>query len=305
MNSKKSLVISRLPDAGLGNKLFTWGHGVVFAKKNGLKHYAVGWTKIKIGPILRKETSFRLYRNYFKSSGLVSKIKFAFLNKIKIVVIKSYLDCQTTEKVSVNCLYIFNEIPHWSDYFKGLRENREIVVEAFFKSLSPKIYNEYLSKKEPVIGVHIRMGDFKKISATQDFSKVGHARTPMQYFIDVITQLRSASSTNLPVTIFSDGNANELSEVLSLPNVCLAEDDLDILQMLHLSKSKIIVLSAGSTFGQWAAFLSNAAIINHYQHFHSYIRHQKNNDLLFEGIVNLGAELDTQLVKYIKNIKYD
>jgi len=33
MNSKESIVISKLPDAGLGNKLFTWGHGVVFAKK--------------------------------------------------------------------------------------------------------------------------------------------------------------------------------------------------------------------------------------------------------------------------------
>lgn len=37
LNSKESLVISKLPDAGLCNKLFTWGHGLVFAHKNGLE----------------------------------------------------------------------------------------------------------------------------------------------------------------------------------------------------------------------------------------------------------------------------
>jgi hypothetical protein len=298
----KSLVISKLPNAGLGNKLFTWGHGVIFAKKNELRHYSIGWTKIKIGPILRRETSLRFYRNYFKSSVLVSKIKFIFFKKSREVILKSYLDCQKTENVDVDSLYIFNEVPHWSDYFKGLRENQEFVVDVFFKSLSPKIYDEYLKKKEPVIGVHIRMGDFKKVAATQDFSKVGHARTPMQYFIDVISQLRTASEITLPVTIFSDGNANELSEVLSLPNVYLAEDDLDILQMLHLSKSKIIVLSAGSTFGQWAAFLSNAAIINHYQHFHSYIRPSTTNVHSFEGVIDINKPLPNELTSYCKNL---
>lgn len=303
MNSKESIVISKLPDAGIGNKLFTWGHGVVFAKKNGLKHYSVGWTKIKIGPILRRETSLRFYRNYFKTSVLVSKIKFMFIKKSKKVVIKSYLDCQKTEKIHDNNIYIFNEVPHWNDYFKELRENQELVVDAFFKSLSPNIYYEYLNKKEPVIGVHIRMGDFRKITETQDFSKVGQSRTPMQYFINIISELRTASEINLPVTIFSDGNVSELKEVLSLSNVDLAEDDFDILQMLHLSKSKIIILSAGSTFGQWAAFLSNAAIINHYQHFHSYIRPADVNDKTFEGIIDFDSPIDARLLKYLKQIQ--
>jgi len=224
------------------------------------------------------------------------------IKKSKKVVIKSYLDCQTIEKIQDNNLYIFNEVPHWNDFFKGLRENQELVEDAFFKSLNPKVYDEYLKKKEPVIGVHIRMGDFKKLLANQDFSTVGSSRTPIQYFIDVITQLRTASEINLPVTIFSDGNASELKEVLSLPDVYLAEDDLDILQMLHLSKSKIIVLSAGSTFGQWAAFLSNAAIINHYQHFHSYIRPASVNEKTFEGVINTNTLLDSNLVKYLKSL---
>ena len=144
--------------------------------------------------------------------------------------------------------------------------------------------------------------EVRKLTATEDFSKVGQARTPMQYFIDVINIIREVSETNLPVTVFSDGSESELKEVLQLPNVKLAEDDLDILQMLHLSKSKIIVLSAGSTFGQWAGFLSNAAIINHYQHFHSYIRPKSVNEKTFEGVIDFNTPIDASLLKYLKKL---
>ena len=302
MIKNKSIVVSQLPDAGLGNKLFTWAHGIVFAKKNNLQHYSIGLTRLKIGPILRKETSLRFYRNYFKSATLITKIKLLFLKRLKRTAMKSYSDCNTFDD-KTNELFIFNEIPHWSDYFKGIRENRDVVVKTFFESLNSNIYKKYSNKITPIIGVHFRMGDFKKISAVQDFSKVGHARTPIQYFIDVINELRIAADANLPVTIFSDGNSNELSKVLSLSNVHLAEDDLDILHMLHLSKSKVIVLSAGSTFGHWSAFLSNAAIIHHYQHYHSNIRDNRFNEKYFEGVIHPQKELHNELITYLKKIK--
>jgi hypothetical protein len=299
----ESIVVSRLPDAGLGNKLFTWAHGTIFANTNNLRHFSNGVTKIKIGPIIRRENSLRFYANYFKYSKLISKFKLIFLLRNKTIIKVNYSDCSKSCKVIENSIYIFNEIPNWSDYFNVIRENREIVIKNFFNTLNLKIYRKYLDKTPPVIGVHIRMGDFKKIDTSQDFSLVGHTRTPTNYFIDIINKIRVGAEANLSVTVFSDGDKSELSEILSLRNVYLAEKDLDILQMLHLSKSKIIILSAGSTFGQWAAFFSDAAIINHYQHFNGYIRPKNINKRSFEGIINLNDPLDSSLLNYIKTIK--
>jgi len=283
MNFKKSIVISKLPDAGLGNKLFTWGHGVVFAHKNGLEHYSIGWTKINIGPILRRETSFRFYRNYFKSTNLLSKIMFLFLKLTKNSVKQSYSNCQKIEIKHDNNIFIFYEVPHWNEFFKGLRENQELIVNTFFKSLRPNIHNDYLNKKNPIIGVHIRMGDFRKLSSTEDFSKVGQTRTPMQYFIDVINNIRKISGKELPVSIFSDGRIDELSDILSLKNVDLVQGNKDIIDLILLSKSKIIVTSAGSTFSYWAGFLSKAALIRHPDHIHEIIRDEDFNSTYYEG----------------------
>ncbi|MFY7965480.1 MAG: alpha-1,2-fucosyltransferase [Chitinophagaceae bacterium] len=304
-NTQNSIVISKLPDAGLGNKLFTWSHGLIFAKKNNLNHFSVGWTKVKIGPILRRETSLRLYRDYFKRVTTISQLKLLFLKRTKIIIPILYKDCTRHQQIQKNAMYTFNQVPHYSDYFLGIRENREMVVKSFFNSLHKKIYQKYLVKPAPTIGIHIRMGDFRKVAAEIDFSKIGQARTPLNYFIDTIRKIREVADTNLPVTIFTDGREAELKEVLELENVQLAEDDLDILQMLHLSKSQILILSAGSTFGQWAAYLSNGAIINHFQHFHSYIRPKEANLQSYEGVIKDNSQLELQFINYIKNLKND
>lgn len=127
------------------------------------------------------------------------------------------------------------------------------------------------------------MGDFRKITATEDFSKVGQARTPIQYFIDVINNIRKISGKELPVSIFSDGRVEELSDILSLKNVELVEGNKDIVDLILLSKSKIIVASAESTFSYWAGFLSNAALIMHPDHIYETIRDDNFNATYYEG----------------------
>jgi hypothetical protein len=88
-----------------------------------------------------------------------------------------------------------------------------------------------------------------------------------------------------PVTIFSDGTDAELVELLALPHVTRAADDLDIVHLALMSKSRVLVMSAGSTFSIWAGFLSEAALIDHYQHRHAPIRDAATNERTFEGIL--------------------
>jgi hypothetical protein len=297
MKSTKSIVVASMPRAGLGNKLFCLAHSFIFGEVNGLKVYYKGLNNLKIFTFLKKLKIERNYKNILDKKYQIDR--FSFLKKQK----KHFVDyrvCVDVVNVTDNTTYVFNQIPEWNDYFLNIRENRKLVIEKIENCLSISILKELDKKEEPTIGVHIRMGDFRKLKDTEKFSKVGAVRTPFEYFKNLINKIRQENSATLDVTIFSDGNANELSEILNMPNVKLAEKDTDVMQMLHLSKSKIIILSAGSTYGQWAAFLSSAAIINHYQHFHFYIRDEETNKSFFEGVCKPKEDFPKLLKKNIQ-----
>ena len=60
-----SIVICKLPKAGLGNQLFPLMHAFLFGKLNGLPVVVTGYHQLKIGPYLRREKSKRRYNDYF------------------------------------------------------------------------------------------------------------------------------------------------------------------------------------------------------------------------------------------------
>lgn len=271
---------SELPSAGLGNKLFSWASGYIFSKVNNCSHYITGMTNIHIGPILRRESSKRFYRGYFKNERFFLPFRYWLYRKI-------YLrQDESGKKVKESACYVFNEIPHWSDSFNTIRTFRDTIINGFWESLTPVIKEKIESYCAPIFSVHIRMGDFRPLKSDEDFAKVGAVRTPCEYFIDIIYKIRTYAGSSLPVTVFSDGKDSDLEPILSLPNVYRAKEDLDIVHLALMSKSKIIVMSASSTFGFWAGFLSNAILINHYQHLHMPIRPFEINKKLYEGGVS-------------------
>jgi hypothetical protein len=296
---RETLVLAKMPSAGLGNKLFCFAHAIIFAEKNKLNFYFTGLSKIHLGPYLRREKSKRYYKHLFKKNYKLNILQLIFKKQIVI----DYDLCETQKYIFFkNTIYVFEQVPPWQDFFKHIRENRALVLTRFFEAIHPDILSKLSQKKPPVIGVHIRMGDFRKLNPEEDFEKVGAVRTPLEYFIKLINKIREIGKANFEVQIFTDGKPEDIADIMNLPNIYLAEDDLDFLQMLHLSKSKIIILSAGSTFGQWAAYFSNAAIINHYQHFHSFIRDCDTNKKYFEGIC-MPEKLPELLINNIMQIK--
>ncbi len=159
--------------------------------------------------------------------------------------------------------YLFNKIPHWDDYFDGLLPYRDYLKTELFNLMKPCIRKKIMSLQPPEVGIHIRMGDFKKIENESEFKNVGATRTPLSYFTYVIQQLKIKLGPETHFIVFSDGHKQELIEILSIPNVALAPSNSDIVDLWSLSMSKVIVTSAGSTFSYWAAFLSDAVIIYH------------------------------------------
>lgn len=304
-----SFVFAKLPKAGLGNKLLVWAKAYAYAKTNNRELVVIGWLHFSFSNLKLWNKNKRFYSGYFIQENnfkyLLYYIFISVFNKKRI--------CYEFENINnVNCkIQVFSKVPHWSDYFKGIRENHKLISDAFFKMLKPEILNEYKKIESPAIAIHIRMGDFRKLKEGEDFRKVGGVRTPLSYFINLINNLRVKTVFDLPVTIFSDGTEYELSEILNMPNVKKANNKKDILDMLQMSKADIIISSAGSTFSFWSAYFSRAIVFIHPDHFHSYIRPEFINSKIFEGPtpldwnncpVLLEKNLQSLKIKYSKNI---
>jgi hypothetical protein len=293
------IVICKLPKAGLGNQLFPLMRAYTFAHLNKLPVFVTNYHQVKLGPWLRREKNKRNYRGFFTFQK--NRIAAQF-DKWKIKrYTKNNLEIEPGIKqveAGALCSYFFSAIPHYTNRFEGLNENRNLVIGLFWKIISPAVKERIEQLPVPCIGVHIRMGDFRKLKSGEEFGEVGTVRTPESYFIDIIKSIRKIHGTDLPVSVFTDGLKTELKQLFLLNNVAMIEGSNDLEDMILLGKSKIIVTSAGSTFSYWAAFISEAAIISHPAYANIRIRPHGNE--LYEGTFE---ENNEQLTGLIRNIK--
>lgn len=294
MKKNVPVVYAKLPNAGLGNMLFVWARALVFAHINNAKFVYSGWKKLRLKTIFKTRKLGRFY-SFFEKGNQISNISYWFL---KVTRKKKLIEPSFLNNTEFN-LATFNKIPHWDDYFKDIKEyNKLISIE--LRKIIKNDYLTYLNNVDkPLIGVHIRMGDFKRLLPNQDFKETGGVRTPLFYFNNIINQIRLITGKNTPVTIFSDGNKTELIEIFNLGNINFAQTPNEITDLMLLSHSKIIITSAGSTFGYWAGFLSNAILIMHPDHIHASIRSNKINDLFYEGAFDTNNKKLVQLINEI------
>jgi len=277
---RKSLVVAKLPNAGLGNKMFVWAKALIYAKQKNCPFLTYGFSSVHIGPLLRKQKVKRFYLEQFKFSlNLLVLFQYLFKNLFSTRYHEPSFPAINDSK---DGLFVFSKVPHWSDYFSTIRDHRNLIKKEFPNLLSQRVYNKIKEIPAPVIACHIRCGDFRILQKNENFKDVGGVRTPLDYFVKTISTLRSIAGETLPVTIFSDGYEDELNEVFALEKVGLFSPQEDVVDMLVMSKAEYIITSAGSTFSEWAGFLSNAVLILHPDHIHTKIRMEED---LFEGAI--------------------
>lgn len=269
-NSIRSIAFVKFPKAGLGNMLLTWARAYVFSKLNHIELITSSWATIHAGAWLRMENKKRFYAGYFRKVPILKKtnayFKYLFFKKIYEPPVTQVKD------PGYKCIYIFNKIFTDYDFFKDLRPYKAIIRQGIVDMLRPGLKRVYHNSKPPVIGIHIRRGDFK----------IGSTITPESFFIDVIQSLRKEKQEVLPVTVFTDAAKSELKELLKLDSIFFPPAQPDILDILLLAKSEIIVLSIGSTFSYWAAFLSEGLVIRHESEWH--VPFKQNEDQNVEWI---------------------
>lgn len=250
----KSFVYIDLPRAGLGNKLTVWARGMVFAKINNLPVYCSKWWHFSVGPLLRGELRSRWYFGYFKHKYVWGWIKYN--------ISKPFFDIVSEPPITINeqvkpTIYVFkNHIYEGvtnSDLYRDLKQHRDYLKSNLKGIFSQKIMDELKTIEPGTIGLHVRRGDFHNMSwgVTSD-----------DYFKSVVNGLREISSKELTAKIYSDAHQEELEELLSLKDVQLSSGKSDIVDLIELSKSEVIVYSKGSSFSNWAGFLSEAHLIH-------------------------------------------
>jgi hypothetical protein len=283
----KQKVYASFPDTGLGNKLLIWAKAFVFAQKHRLEFFCAPWWGIHVGSWIRNEKQKRLYLGYFKEDSWMKRIRLLFFQRRAQVI-----DEPATLVDTAVVLYRFKTVVTSADYFECIKPYRQEVKEALYGMLQPALRQELESMVAPVIGVHIRRGDFK----------FGSTLTPLSFFIDSIRAIRHAHGRELPVTVFTDAYADELSELLALPAVSISAAKADIVDILLLSRSKICVLSISSTFSFWGGFLSEGIVLLHPDEWHPTLRPGNVNALHYEGRFNPAIEMEPALLQQIKEI---
>jgi hypothetical protein len=180
-------------------------------------------------------------------------------------------------------LYIYRTVPHWNNFFGDIIDYQDFVKTKLFNELNENIVKQIPTIAHPEIGIHVRLGDLRKLLPHEDFAKVGGVRTPIHWYCNVLNQIRDTVGYAVPATVFSDGDDDECIELLKLPNVQRAEANTAISDIITLSKSKILITSAGSTFSGWAAYLGQCPTIWHPDHFHAGLFPDSIKSAIFEG----------------------
>ncbi len=104
------------------------------------------------------------------------------------------------------------------------------------------------------------------------------------------------------MTIFSDGLDYELKEILELDQTNRFHNQNDLVDVITLSKSKILMTTKESSYSYWAAFLSDGAVLHHPETWVTQCRDQKTNEIVFDGLINTSEALPDLLLETIKTI---
>ena len=253
------LCYAKLPRTGLGNMLLVWARAAVFAELNQMPLLTSGFAALRLGPFLRFEREKRIYVTDFLPPSPVQFSRAELLLRLGRVVREAPIERIPVSEMHPFSLYLYHAPP---DFFLSFAEHRDFVRERLLAMLTPERRRELSQAEAPVIGVHVRRGDFGKISPDHDLAR-SLGPTPLSHFIRIIRLVREFVQKDLEVTVFSDGHDDELRALLDMPNVRRAKSRSAIVDLILLSRSQIVIPSAWSTFSLWSGFLSDAPLLLH------------------------------------------
>lgn len=257
--SVRDFGLFRVGGSGLANCLIAWARASVLADRTGSRRIAATWPSLRIGPILRREKDVRLYADLFvpEADAVAGLRKLHLLARSRR---KGFALPDEIARAEPGTLYVCDGSRIVPEYFEGLLAHRDELRRRLLAMTRQRWKDRAAANAGAEVAVHVRLGDF--LAAAPAGTPAFNVRIPIGWYRDRIERLRAEAGRRLTVRVFSDGSDAELAPLLSLPDVQRARGGNAIADILALSRAPILV-SSGSTFSMWAAFLGDGASISH------------------------------------------
>jgi len=247
--------IVRFMGSGLANCLFIYARSIILAKKYNAHIINPSWVQFNIGPYIRGEKDKRHYNGLFKSFGITS------LNKNWLLLTRKYFPEDINPEIDKKGIIVVDGL---KNYFEDLHNHSDLVKNHLLTIVNNEALKSYNEVDTKFIGVHIRLGDYGADS-----------RISFQWYIEKMKFISNICNSKVEFFVFSDGTAEELSEVLSFPNTKLVFFGSAIADIMVLSKAKLI-LASDSTFSAWGAYLGQVPILFNKRHFGPVLDNEEN-----------------------------
>lgn len=273
----ETFVHARIHGAGLGNNLMTWARAEVYASRFGLRVIAPKWRFIKIGPILRRERDWRQYGGFFNHGEDIRGPRAWWLLRTAsrskgpagfdeiappiatgrgphIVEFDYYSGHAPGQSFKQIGQILAPLIPHADFLHKRLRQ----ITRPEHLRVADSLFNE------PFIGIHCRRGDKPPLASGVPYPPdTDHPTLPIEWYVKTLNNVRRKLGFDAPVVLFSDGRPHQLEPLMSLPNVKLAPIRNALIDMLLLTKARIMISTLSSSFSRWAAMLGKMPNIHY------------------------------------------
>ena len=244
---------------GLCHSLLAWARAVVWASENNASIIAPSWLSIRgrIGPVIRGERDWRQYHKLFHFPNYITGFqKFYLLSNSTFVLMNERADLISSENRCNNVFLFENLISNNEETFFHEIIGKQKLIKAELLEITKEKYHP-IARDEDFIAVHIRRGDFKKMSSMQAIQNgAKNTRIPTRWFASMLSEIRQFLKKDVQAVVFSDGAPEEISEMLRLSNVIYSEKKASITDLLDISNSKLLI-SSGSGFSMWGCYLGD------------------------------------------------
>lgn len=250
--ARRDYLLFRLSGSGLGNCFYTYFHAVARAERTGEPLIAPSWGSLRIGPMLRGDTSMRRYATMLRhhpdeitGAGRLAILASRWWRRQVI----DY-DLASEPIAATSDLTVIDR----SFTFVGLTPHRDAIRRRLLAILRDPPAEAERWGARGYAAIHIRMGDFGEGTVDDHLSgRTVTSRIPLHWFQEMVAAIRSARP-DLEIRLFSDGRDAELAPVASMEGVRLMRDLGEIGDLFGMAGASLLVGSQ-STFSHWAAFL--------------------------------------------------
>ena len=255
----RHLAYADVGNYGLAHSLLAWARCHVWCKRHGVPMLAPSWLRLRgrIGPFLRGERDSRQYHRLFYFPAYVRGLRrwHALASYTRIAAESP--DLQASLQGSERKLVVFrnrmsdNEETHFHEIIGHGAEVRTALAAITLPRHLPK------PATGKHVAIHVRMGDFS-VPSSLDALRQGakNSRIPTAWYGAMLSGLRERIGP-LPAVVYSDGSDESLSELLMLPHVQRSPHQPSITDLLGIAQSQLVI-SSGSGFSMWGAFLGDA-----------------------------------------------